>query len=160
MKATSFFRIHPLQILSKCFLCAIVSASDITFLAAQETNIVVAIAVEKKYCGSNYYYTDLGLSWWYASTSISELERKAKEDVMDRYPNYSHFNVKYNNRQNKHIVIISTTTPYQNCDRHTYGVGFGSNSYDALEKAKESLYGSNWNWGRNDPYKLVLDKSL
>lgn len=138
--------------LISCLACGVLDS-----LKAQ-VNVGVAIGIQDRKCGSDTYYSHIGVAWWYGDDSYSVLEEKAKADVRANYPAHNRITTRWG--KGNHLVIISTNKQYQNCARATIGVGIGMDKNEALEKAIQGINGTNWSWSPKDGYDVIVDRSF
>jgi|GEM_PF-4444832 len=123
--------------------------------------MVVAIAIERKYCGTNYYYTNPIYSYYHGTASNAALTESAKNAINQNYSGHESITFYYSEGKGNYVIIISTTdSESPSCPRQTFAVGFGQNRTEALVKAQESLYGLNWYWNYGDPFKVELDTTF
>jgi len=127
----------------------------------QTTKMIVAVAREKTRCN----YTDLGIVWKRGSGTMAELKSIASKTAARQYPDYDKIefkdSVEWGENCNYLVIISGTTKNSDNCERFTFGVGFGQNRSIAVDNALVYLNGMNWDWNETrDGFEVVHEEAF
>ena len=109
----------------------------------------MAVAVAYYYPDNCHNKVDLGYQYYSSDNiSASKLRTKAKNKVKTENPKNSGANDWASYKENYLVIISGSSSSSNGCKRFAYGIGFGFNKSEALEKAKKSLYARNTNWDK------------